>query len=502
MMGTYRFPLRGRWMWLWGVMFALALMGHRGPGMNAPWLQVWPNAAPPEAAGGGNPGTEEGTQVQMVRERVVLTLSPDGSKATVQGVYIMRNQGEGEETLAVHYPLRSLFDQCEGEEIEGLRVWVNDRPVSTRRVEGRPIPAHCDAPSPWAAFEATFPPGEEVTLRVTYQQATWGYSPYRVLTYILETGAGWRGRIEEAEIRVRLPYTATEETIPLGKSFWGYGRGTTPGARLEGQEVVWHFRDLEPTREHNIFLLFLQPDYWQEIQRRRRAVQDNPQDGEAWGFLGLAIKKALLLPGPGYPMRFDDPGAQSLLQEALQAYAKAVTLKPQDPDWHFGYGQLLAVAASHAQDPAQRAAWLERAVQEFRQTLALKPGHEKTLEFYNEMSWLLEGWMKKRGEVFVYPGLTATPTLPRPTAPPTQPFPTGTATLPPASPGPVLPQISPTPARPGQTATSLPATPSPAGPAGAEGAWLVTGGTVLLLCLCLVGVILAGSLYLTLRKRG
>ena len=482
----------GGWALVWAVLLLGVLAG-----------KVSANAAPPEAGSGGSPDAGKDTKVQMVRERVVLTLSPDGTQATVEGVYVMRNQGETAETLEVRYPLRSLFIQCEGSEIQGLRVWVNDQPVAIRRVEGRPVSSYCDAPSPWAVFQSTFPPGEEVTLRVTYQQGTWGYPPYLVLTYLLETGAGWYGVIEDAEIRVQLPYEATEETIPLSKEFWGYGRGTTPGAHLAGREVTWRFQNLEPAREHNIFLLFLQPNLWQEIQRRRQAVQQNPEDGEAWGFLGLAIKKALFLPGPGYPMRFDDPGARALLQEGLQAYAKAVALKPQDPDWHFGYGQLLAVAAAHTQDPAQRAAWLHQAVQAFRQTLALNPDHEKTLEFYNEMSWLLEGWMAREGGAFVYPGLTATPTFPLPTETPAQPQSTATAILAPAEPAasPTTASATIPPVAPTERATS-PVPAAPSSPAAPGSAWMVAGGMGLLLCACLVGlVVVAGGLFLWKRRR-
>ncbi len=463
-----------------------------------PRLGAWANAAPPEAAGGGNPGPDNRTQVRMVREQVRLRLNPQGDRAAVEGVYVMQNQGEQAENLQVLYPLRFLFTQCEGQEIQNLRVWVDDRQVTTQRIEGQPRPQGCEAPTPWAAFPVTFPPGQEVTLRVQYEQAAWGYPPYLVVTYILETGAGWYGTIGEADIAVRLPYPASEETIPLSPDFWGYGQGTTPNARLEGDTVRWLFQNLEPTSQDNIFLLYLRPDYWQEIQRRRQAVRDRPKDGEAWGFLGLAIKKALLLPGAGYPMRFDDPGAQKLIQEALQAYERAVQLKPRDADWHYGYGQMLALVASHTQDPARRAALLQRAAQEFRTALELKPGHEKTLAFYNEMSWLLEGWMAQDGDTFVYPGLTATPTFavtPTPTLPPATTAAPAQATSPPATATPVEVGVaSPVPGAPSPI-------PSPMPSQGAAGMMFALDTLVLLGVCCLGIVVGAGVLLVVLRKR-
>ena len=464
--------------------------------------RVAANAAPPEAAGGGNPGPEAGTPVRMVRERVEITLTKDGRRASVEGVYVMQNTGSQEERLQVLYPLSLFFMQCEGEEIRNLRVWVNDIPAKVQRIQGEPRGEYCDQPTFWAAFPVAFPPGAEVTLRVQYEQKTWGFSPYLVLTYLLETGAGWYGTIGEAEILVHLPYPATPETVVLSEDFWGYGRGTTPGARLEESTVRWVFRDLEPTQDDNIFLLFLEPQAWQEIQRRRQEVKQRPNDGEAWGFLGLAIKKALLLPGPGYPMRFQDQGAQALLQEGLQAYARAVTLKPQDADWHYGYGQLLALAASETQDPAQRAAYLEQAVREFQQALALKPEHEKTLTFLNEMGWLLEGWIQREGDTFRFPGLTATPTFP--------PVATATPSPEPTRASPTVPYTTPTTAghlalaTPSLAPTDIPASPTmptasePAGGA-SPSSMLSLGILVLLLGCCTLVIVVGGGIFLFRR---
>ncbi len=492
--------------WRWQVHLGLGiLIGLLGLAVHV--LETRANAAPPEAAAGASPkSAAKGTRVQMVRERVVLTLDPDGRQATVEGLYLMRNTGAQAETMEVPYPLMLLFSECieyrftPPKRIADLQIWVDERPVSFKVREGAPVRETCTEPIPWAAFTVSFPPGEEVQLRVRYRQETWGSPPYLVLTYILETGAGWYGPIEEGEILVQMPYPVSEATVVLNATL-GYPQSTTSGAQLEGSTVRWTFHNLEPTPEDNIFLIFMSPSAWQEIEQWRHRAQRDPNRGDNWGFLGLAIKRALLL----YDMYFRADAADlALSQEGLEAYRRAVTLKPSDPDWHFGYGQFLVYMADVVHDPAQRADYLYTALREFQEALRLDPKHEKTLAFLHDQdNRILHGWVKESNGTFRFPGLTATPTfLPTPT--PT-PSPRSIRPSPPSPTQPITPTDTPAPIasptpRPGPLAspTSIPSPTSSPGNATALG-WWVWG----LLC-CGLGLMLVGGgviLVVQYRKR-
>ncbi len=482
-----------------GILVGLLWLAVRAPG-------VWANAAPPEAAAGASPKSgAESTRVQMVRERVVLTLDPDGQQATVEGLYIMRNTGAQAETMEVLYPLMLLFSECleyrftPPKRIAQLQIWVDEQPVSFDIRQGAPVRETCTEPIPWAAFRVTFPPGEEVRLRVRYRQETWGYPPYLILTYILETGAGWYGPIQEGEILVQMPYPVSEDTVVLHADL-GYAQSTTPGAQLEGSTVRWTFHNLEPTPEDNIFLLFMSPAAWQDIEQWRSRAHRNPKRGDNWGFLGLAIKRALLL----YGMYFREDAADlALSHEGLEAYRKAVTLKPSDPDWHFGYGQFLVYLADVVQDPAQRADYLYTALQEFQEALRLDPEHEKTLAFLNDQdNRTLYGWVKEFDGTFRFLGLTVTPTfLPTLTPTPT-PRPRRTR-LPSPTPYPVILTDTPSPTASSTLLPTFTASPSfsPSPTASSSHTTALGWGVWMLLGCGLVLVLVVGGIVLFLQYR-
>ncbi|RME05795.1 MAG: hypothetical protein D6803_08125, partial [Anaerolineae bacterium] len=351
------------------------------------------DAAPPEAPPGTNPlPGEEITQVRMEAETVTMKLASDGNSARVEAVFHMRNLGSAEESMQARFPLSFWDGSSDGyfncPEIGDLRVFVDEREVPTVRLEGEPREQCDDTPMPWAGFDVTFPPGEEVVLKVVYTQSTYGYEPYFVLRYILETGAGWKGTIGSADIIVEMPYEVTPGNILLSGET-GYG-GTTPGATLEGRQVRWHFDDLEPTSADNISLLFVLPSYWQKIDEARQRVEQSPKDGEMWGFLGLAYKRAIRAAGGAFFLR-DDDGAYALYQKSAEAYEKAVTLDSRDADWHYGYAELLWMGYAtygFIQRPGFDApAALQRCLEELATTLELRPDHEKALTLIEEINW-------------------------------------------------------------------------------------------------------------------
>ena len=54
---------------------------------------------------------------------------------------------------------------------------------------------------------------QDVTIEVAYTVNGYGYYPYDVFKYILETGAGWNGTIGIADVIVRFPFEVSEKNV-------------------------------------------------------------------------------------------------------------------------------------------------------------------------------------------------------------------------------------------------------------------------------------------------
>ncbi len=456
---------RQRWLWMvvvmvGGLTLSLALAS-----------EARANVAPPEEASGAGPAPAQATtRVRMESEHVVLVVAADGRQASVTAEYRLRNQAGAPETLALRFPLAYLTgegsapDPCP--EIQDLQVWVNGQAVPWQRVQSTPTSFCHQASAPWAEFSVTFPPKEPVTVRVTYTQRAWGYEPYWMLSYIVETGAGWHDTIGQGTIEVVMPYEVSPANILLEEGV-GYGP-TTPQPRLEGRTVRWTFANLEPRAADNVTVLYVDPARWNEVRSAREQVKARPEDGAAWAALGAALTRVLALP-TGWEMALGvrtDPAARELMQEALDAYAQAVRWQPQDLNGRVAYAALLVAAAQALEetdgDPGQAHAYRHEAAQQLAYVAQQDPNHEGLRTFLSRYARLLPGWVEVQGETVHFVGLTATP-----------PGPTPRATTPTATPQPRLPAAGSDAEHPpattvaaaapaGPNPPSAPATPTPA----------------------------------------
>ena len=398
---------------------------------------VLADVAPPESPPGSGiaPG-EETTQVQMASEQVTLTvaMNREGEKprARTEAIFQMRNLGTIEERMDVRFPLtygEAVYYTEMFPEIQDIQVRVDGKAVSTFRTDA---PLEPDGERiPWASFPVTFPPGQDVTIQVSYTTIGFGYEPFIVFRYILETGAAWKGTIGSGEVRVILPYEASLQNIVLDE--WsGYGR-MTEDLSFSANQVSWRFENLEPDYGDNFSLTLIEPFAWQKVLRERENTTRNPNDGEAWGRLGKAIKEVIRYP-KGY-LRHDQAGAL-LYDEALAAYDRSVTLLPRDALWHYGFADLLwsYVFYNSNLDRSQAAPTLVRMLDELNQSLALDPHNQDARYLADFIQDVFPGMVVQTETGYDFPGLTATPTQAAPIIPTTvtiAPQPTST---PPAEP--------------------------------------------------------------------
>ncbi len=319
------------------------------------------------------------TNVRMLSEQVDLTVEPferpippDQMEVTpgyfmrvlVDARFVMRNLGETAESFDAWFPLAANtrypdFLQYETTRhpelaIQDFRVHVDGKPVPTQQVSG-PIlnlpegqsPWGSEAGSPWATFPVTFPPGQEVLIRVRYTLYPGGRRPFGDIEYILQTGAGWRDTIGEATITVHLPHPVTPESVSLrSQDIFGDPLAPQPaGYKVEGDTITWYFTNLEPTAEDNIYLNVLEPQRYERLLQARRKVEQAQgaapaRAAAAYLELARAAREAVLL----IKDVSRNGGGKALGEEASQAYERALELNPGDPSVYSEYARWLLSA--------------------------------------------------------------------------------------------------------------------------------------------------------------
>ncbi len=405
------------------------------------------DVAPPETVPGSNlnPGVGS-TQVRMVAETVTLIVSEDpaddrGAVARTEAVFTMRNLGATAETMQARFPLSFFNGNSDGfggfPEIESIAVKVNGSAVPTRRE----IQPFLDSESsfqergeiPWSVFEVTFPPGQDVTIEVAYTVEGFGSYPYEVFKYVLETGAGWNGTIGSADIILRLPYEASKQNVWV-EGVEGFGE-PTQGGTFSGNEVRWHFDDLEPDVNSNLKFVVLTPSLWDKVLAEKENVTRSPNDGEAWGRLGKAYKEIIMIRAW---LRTDSAG-QEMYQLSKQAYEQCLALLPNDSLWHFGYADLLWARyywEFYMASKPDVESLLPTLLTHLKTALEIDPNNQLAKDLLDEIYYSVPESVEAEGDSYNFLALTATPIPPTPwaaeatqTLVPTAALPTSTFTM-------------------------------------------------------------------------
>jgi hypothetical protein len=332
-------------------------------------IAVQADVAPPLQPPGFNPAPgAELTQVRMLSETVTVeVMDVDPPQAHFNADFTLRNLGGNAESMAVRFPIAVNDGWFNLVEIRNFEVRVAGQTVPFERIQGpEPLYGFEDESVPWAAFDVTFPPGEDVLISVAYDLDGTGYEgeTNTRFYYILSTGAGWKGSIGSGEIILRLPYDANPQNVILSEY--------QDAPEFSGRDVIWSFSELEPTTGDNLAFEIVKPQVWDSILAGLKAVGRNGNDGQAYGRLGQAYSQALFASTKGYPRT--DAGASPLYAWSRQAYERAVSLEPQDGPIHASYAELLLDFHywQYFQDTTYTAD-LHRGLQELEQANRLAP---------------------------------------------------------------------------------------------------------------------------------
>jgi hypothetical protein len=299
----------------------------------------------------------------------------------------------------------------------------------------------------------TFPPGQDILLRVTYTTSPVGWGPWGTFHYVLETGAGWRGPIGAGTVTFRLPYEVTPLNVQLGEIREAYTGPDRPfDVTVSGTDVTWHFTALDPRRSESILafglspkmdnpaLPMLDPAVWARIQAARADAEQSPDSVAAQKRLAEVLQEGIHRKHG----IFATEANAAFVQEVDAAYERALELAPQDVELLIAYLEWLAVPREQADGT-----WVlgEHVDEVLARTLKVAPKHERVLQ--------LQSWIEY--EQAHINKTTPTPTDPTPTVQPSPTLmvgPSSTRTLDPQ------PAVTST-VTPAPTLTPVPSSPTP-----------------------------------------
>ena len=284
--------------------------------------------APPMDAPIGNlgPYQYQKTNVKMLEERVQIELTDsefgeDSSKVVVNANFVLQNLGGDDENMEAIFPFTDInncyIDYFYEVYKPAFKVSIDGQPVQiSESTTPSQVGENCD-PVSWGKFEINFPSRTNVSVDINYTMyesdrgQRWN-SPKKSIYYLLETGAGWFGKIGKAEIILIFPYEITKENVTL-----------PPGYIIRGNKAHWHWENLEPTKYDNLVVKFIEPHTWEKSLNLRANLQTNPQDAEQW------LKLAELYKDISYDVkpRF---GIESwgFAYQAVHAYQQALEILP------------------------------------------------------------------------------------------------------------------------------------------------------------------------------
>lgn len=267
------------------------------------------------------------TNVQMVSEEVQITILDEPFEASISASFDMRNNSVEDEEFEVWFPFGERFPNSKGVEViqaEDFQAWVEGEKVEIT------IEKSDEWNLIWAHWKVKFPAETPITIQVSYRILPNNLHFPSSFAYILETGAGWQGVIEKAEISVKMPYPlpALDDLLGLGDVFFAQPGGYS--ANPDG--IKWVFLDLEPTESDNIDLRVLHPTIWHEIRDSLIILKTTPDNWQAHTDLAHGLSSWMRSREWAEREGLADPfpGMDTIIDMIGKSHLKVLDLSPPD----------------------------------------------------------------------------------------------------------------------------------------------------------------------------
>jgi len=202
----------------------------------------WGDDGAVEGVGGAMHAMRAHPSIVMQSETVDAVISAKG--ADVKCVFTFRNEGPAT-TVKMGFPEQGWgdIDYEHATGFSSFRSWVDGKPVPTRTEGGKVDRSAGSGWKRWRTKVVRFGAGQTRHVKVRYEEKLGEISGgERFFTYMLSTGASWKGKIGRAKLTVRF------RDVP--------GYSTEDGGVLEGFRVVKAWRDFEPTYKDDFHIWF------------------------------------------------------------------------------------------------------------------------------------------------------------------------------------------------------------------------------------------------------
>lgn len=195
------------------------------------------------------------TSIRMESEKVIVDLYNDSS--VVKCSFNMKNEGEKEklkigfpEMNFYHYQIKSAADDVTNFSVQenGKEIKFDYSDSLRFNEEYRKKVASYQIKEEWYLWDVEFQKGESKVIDIQYS-LPFGMlyrSNKRFFTYLLSTGANWKGTIGKAEIIVNLKDIVMDSII-LQKP---------ANCEISDKQLIWTFLDFDPTTDHDIKIIY------------------------------------------------------------------------------------------------------------------------------------------------------------------------------------------------------------------------------------------------------
>ena len=186
----------------------------------------------------------------------------------------------------------------------------------------------------WLTFTVALDADEKKTVRYDFQQDL-GDGAMPRFAYGLLPATDWKGSVGSARLTLHFANPTTLEQIVAYDP---------PNPDFDGQSVTWRFTEKEPIA--NPSLTILRPSTWDDLNAKRRAAQQNPNDANARAALGNLLRQLAVV---------DSPRRDSFSMQAIAELETAVRIDPNNRTARQALGSMYESRAGPANGPRSAA---------------------------------------------------------------------------------------------------------------------------------------------------